>query len=474
MVYRRKDRDSWFVAVPTRNGGRVKRSTGTAHRPTALKIAAMVETLGPKRDRAWDLLDRIEDNTLSLGDLYDAFVMNALGDLRDRLRAKDADAETAALAAAALAADPDIEPEVATWARWLPDEVKPDTVTLYVSYVRTLIPAGVPFRRSALTAPAIARWIDTAESLPQKRRKTTTGESKRKDDPAPRPVSADTRRKRLSAVGSFARYCVRIGVLDSNPARIVEPPPPGKPRLVELDLRDVRRVVDAARPPYRALFALLYGSGIEITVACQLVEGDVDMARREVRARGTKEATRDRIARVADWAWPEFEKHLGTLMPGERVFRGLDRWKASDAHRETLRILGLPHHRVHDARHFYAIRAVRAGTPVEIVARQLGHADAVMVLKTYGKFAPRSDERDRWEKIAAALDTPATVTESGPLGTVAGTSRPATERPGTNKAANPLKDSGFVSGAWGARTPDPRLAKADLGPDPEPEPPPTY
>jgi hypothetical protein len=29
------------------------------------------------------------------------------------------------------------------------------------------------------------------------------------------------------------------------------------------------------------------------------------------------------------------------------------------------------HHRLHDARHFYAVRAVRAGTPYELVARQL-------------------------------------------------------------------------------------------------------
>jgi integrase/recombinase XerD len=59
---------------------------------------------------------------------------------------------------------------------------------------------------------------------------------------------------------------------------------------------------------------------------------------------------------------------------------------------------------MHDARHFYAIRAVRAGTPYELVARQLGHADVQMVARVYGRYAPRSDERDRWEKIAAELD----------------------------------------------------------------------
>jgi hypothetical protein len=37
-------------------------------------------------------------------------------------------------------------------------------------------------------------------------------------------------------------------------------------------------------------------------------------------------------------------------------------------------VSGRPHHRLHAARHFYVIRAVRAGTPFELVARQLGHA----------------------------------------------------------------------------------------------------
>src|SRR5437588_12011934 len=83
-------------------------------------------------------------------------------------------------------------------------------------------------------------------------------------------------------------------------------------------------------------------------------------------------------------AWPYLEEHLGTLTPGERLFRGLDRWAVGAAHRDRLKALGLPHHRLHDARHFYAIRAVRAGTPYDLVGRQLGHADVQMVARIYG------------------------------------------------------------------------------------------
>jgi integrase len=205
-------------------------------------------------------------------------------------------------------------------------------------------------------------------------------------------------------VKSFATYLVAVGAIDSNPLRDVQAPPPGKARVVEIALADVLRIVENAPLPYPALFALLYGAGVEVSAALACVDADVDVSKREVRARGTKAHTRDRVVRVAEWAWPLLKRHVATLLPGERLFRGLSRWDVGSARRARLTALGLPHHRVHDSPHFYAIRAIRAGTPYELVARQLGHADVAMVAKVDGRFAPRSDERDRREKIAAAQD----------------------------------------------------------------------
>jgi len=36
--------------------------------------------------------------------------------------------------------------------------------------------------------------------------------------------------------------------------------------------------------------------------------------------------------------------------------------------------------------------------------RRPWHADVQMVARVYGRYAPRSDERDRWERIAADQD----------------------------------------------------------------------
>ena len=84
--------------------------------------------------------------------------------------------------------------------------------------------------------------------------------------------------------------------------------------------------------------------------------------------------TRDRVVRVAEWAWPFVARHLESLTPGERLFRGLSRWDVGDAHRERLSVLGLPHHRVHDAPHFYAIRAM--GTAVGTGSEALDNDEA--------------------------------------------------------------------------------------------------
>ncbi len=223
---------------------------------------------------------------------------------------------------------------------------------------------------------------------------------------------------------------------------------------VPSSLADVLRIVENAPAPYPALFALLYGAGLEVSAVLRCVDSDVDTKRREVRARGTKAHARDRIVRVAECAWPFVERHLATLTPGERMFRGIDRWQVGDMHRARLTALGLPHHRVHDSRHFYAIRAIRAGTPYELVARQLGHADVAMVAKVYGRFAPRSDERDRWKKIAALQDQ-----KSNEMGTVVGNSPKATEN---DKARKPLGSHALENSRGGTRTRDPGIMSAVL------------
>jgi integrase len=445
MVFRRHGRPTFYLKLPTRTGW-VQRSTDTSDRAVARAMARMLVELGPHGARAWDLLDAVYERRLTLGRLFDAWQMDDLAGLRERMR------------------DVDLTSHVPGWLAWLTDRIRPDTAQHYEAHLRTLMPEGTPFWRSQLTAPAVARWLATRTALAQKRRPSSQVSrrrdfSRRREDPTPRSVSGATKRKYLAAVQSFSRYLVAIGELASNPLRDVSPPPAAGPRCLFLELPDVLRLVEGTAPPYRAVFALAYGAGLEVSAILSLVDADIDSQARQFRAKGTKAWTRDRLARVADWAWPALQEHLATVLPGERVFRGLDRWQAGDVHRERLRALGLEGFRLHDARHHWAVRMARAGAPFELIARQLGHRDVAMVAKVYGRFKPDTEERDRWEHIASDRD----AEKWGGKGAARGAKAEAeSEKQDEESPATLLESEASGDSRGGTRTRDPGIMSAVL------------
>ena len=141
MVYHRTGTDCLYVAVPTPHG-RVKRSTGTSHRPTAKAMARMLHELGPKGRRAWDLLEMVAKGSLTVPALFDAYSRNDLDGLRARLD------------------DVDLAAHIPAWTAWLADRVKPNTADHYVAHLRSLMPDGKPYLRSSFTAPAVFVWIE--------------------------------------------------------------------------------------------------------------------------------------------------------------------------------------------------------------------------------------------------------------------------------------------------------------------------
>ncbi len=285
---------------------------------------------------------------------------------------------------------------------------------------------------------------------------------KGKPDPAPRPVSGSTKLKYLAAVRSFVRYLLDLALLEADPTLGLTRPKAAPPRCELHGLADVIRLVEGSPQPYRALYALAYGAGIEQGALLELVEGNFDVGRKAVRARGTKAHTRDRVAYVAEWAWPHVSEWLEQLLPGERVFRGLDRWQVREHHSERQRALGLPLLRFHDARHHWAVENLRAGVPIELVSRQLGHADGLMVLRVYGRFIPRDVEWGHWraqlsERQRAELEgaaRPGVISGAEVAGVETGEE--------TRKPATP-SECELSENSWGRiRTADPGIMSAVL------------
>lgn len=353
---------TYFAGVPTRSGRWVKRSTGTRDKSLANAMSRMLDDLGPRGKRAWYFLDAIALNQLTVAELFDAYALGQLDSLREQLQ------------------DVDLEPHVDAWLKAIASNVAPDTAAHYKLYVASLIEGDRCFPRSALTHERLVHWL------------------------ASREVGRSTKRKYHAALSGFCEYLKDIGILQRNPVRDVKAPRPAPARMRYLDVSDVQRLIGAQPHTYSVLSALLHGTGMEVSVALGLKRRDVDESRREVRAKGTKTRARDRIAKIAEWAWPKVEKHIALLTPNATLFPGINRWTASDKHREACKALEIEDYQLKDARHTYAVRAIRAGAPFEVVAQQLGHTDTTMVVRVYGRFKPTEQEMTEWERIAAAQD----------------------------------------------------------------------
>jgi integrase len=115
-------------------------------------------------------------------------------------------------------------------------------------------------------------------------------------------------------------------------AKVTRPAMQASPiRFYELDVVE-RIVAYQLTAERRALFALLYGTGIEVSVALALTRADVWEATREIRAAGTKAHSRDRVCRVADWAWDTVWEHCRLKLPGTLLWPEWNRWTVSDWH----------------------------------------------------------------------------------------------------------------------------------------------
>jgi integrase len=371
----------------------------------------MVAQLGPRGQRDWFLLGAVAEGKLSLTELYEAFQdgKEGLEALRRRLQGE--------------INDPDVEPYVAKWLQWVQSHVDADTRDRYDRYVRSLIPVGQPFRRSMLTAERIMDWHSSLTY--EVRRRDRKAERKLKDarkaarergeqvgtDPlgpvytvAAKTASSGTQRKYWAGLASFCGYLVTIGVLPKNVAHDVEAPPQGDPRCEYLSLARVRALVAAQPEPYKTLSMLLHATGMEVSAALRATKRHFSFGDRSIRGLGTKWKTRDRITYIAEWAWHYIRRHVAGLEPDALLFPGLDRWRTLEAHKAACKALSITNYTQHDARHSYAVHAVRCGASFEHVAEQLGHADTQMAIRVYARFTPSARERMAWESRSQEIE----------------------------------------------------------------------
>ena len=366
MPFRRPGRATWYVQFATPRGI-VRRSTGTTDRAAAEAIEAALRALRARG--AHDLLEAAADGRVALEEL------SAQHDDVERLRAR--------------ASELDLEPLVEAWHRELRARVSADTARRYRGAVESLVAPGVPFPRDTFTEKTLDAWMAWRHERP------------------------GTRRRAHAAMSSFAAFLAERGTIASNPMRRIPAPGATPPRCRWIDAAAMTRLAEAQPAPFRALSALMGGTGLGLATVLCLRGLDVDLERREVEASGR--AGR-RIARVADWAWRHVARHARALPIGAELFAGVERSAAERAHREACDREGITDYDLSDQRHSWAVRAVRAGMPAELVARQLGLSGPARVLALYGRFMPARAELERWEQLATAQDAERHATEKVALG----------------------------------------------------------
>jgi integrase/recombinase XerC len=142
--------------------------------------------------------------------------------------------------------------------------------------------------------------------------------------------------RHLSTLRSFFRWACREGHLDKNPARAL--PAPRLPRTLPraMTLPDTERLLDAdddARFPERdrALFELLYATGLRVSEAAGLDLEDVDFTSRILRVVG--KGNKERIAPFGEAA----EEALAVYLPAraKRRVRARRRWTTASRSSST-------------------------------------------------------------------------------------------------------------------------------------------
>jgi integrase len=355
----------FYLYVPLQSGGVRLRTTGTKDAGVYRGMKRMVAQL--KDARRWALLTAVHSGRLTLGALYDAHAANAL------------DALEASLSASKLAAHANA---------YLAHLQSLGRVERYVGGVeRSLqhfIAATASGTTADLTTAAVTAWISGLDASP------------------------GTRRQYLYAVTGFARYLVRVGVLASYPLGAVEAPDknPARKRW-ETEAND-RRIVEAASPKYRALFAFIKATGCDVSTAFRTRRRDVDLDRARVRLQGTKTAQRDVDEAIIEaWALPYLSEHCATHTanallwpegagkPGKHGRHETPFYSVAGAgkhHDKCCAALELEDYTLKDARHSVAVRMRFAGYDYEQIAGQLGNS-AYQVAKVYARFTPTLDRK---------------------------------------------------------------------------------
>ncbi len=316
--------------------------------------------------------------------------------------------------------------------RWLETaslRVRPTTKRVYDTVVRIhLRPdlGSVPLAK--LTSGTVEAWLRAMCD------KTYIPPHRKNAKPVPRPLSAATVHQSFRVLRTALRQAVTLGMLTRSPLAGVKAPRLSYRPMRVWDEEQVRVFLATARRLSRNyavyLTAILTGMRQGELLALRWRDVDLDAGRLSVqhtlrRSRGvvrfaeTKTARSRRTISLPRILVRELE-HLRGLQAEFRKLIGprytdhdlvLSQGNGLPLHANNLsqrelptlaKTAGVPRIRFHDLRHVYATLALRFGTPVKVVAENLGHANISTTMNVYAHvLAPMLQEAS--ETLATRL-----------------------------------------------------------------------
>jgi integrase/recombinase XerC len=236
---------------------------------------------------------------------------------------------------------------------------------------------------------------------------------------AARPYTRSTIARKLSVVRSFLSFCENNGLLEASPGTGVGSPrvPRRLPQvLTPVQAADLLDTIGAEKPLEvrdRALFELIYSSGLRCQEVLDLRLRDVNLDAREVRVKG--KGRKVRVIPVGEVAVNALERYLregrSRLVKGatqdDHVFlsRTGRPLSSSDVQRRLSRYLaraGAPRGTSpHTLRHSFATHLLEGGADLRVIQEMLGHSSlrttqvythvsAAHLRRAYRKAHPRA------------------------------------------------------------------------------------
>jgi site-specific recombinase XerD len=237
--------------------------------------------------------------------------------------------------------------------------------------------------------------------------------------PRRKPYARSTIARKLSVVRSFLAFCRDNGMTDTSPGAGVGSPriPRRLPQVLTpaqtADLLDTIGVATPLEVRDRALFELIYSSGLRCQEVLDLRLRDVNLGPREVRVKG--KGRKVRVIPVGEVALDALERYLREGRP--RLVKGagapdhvfLSRTgrplSSSDVQRRLVRYLakaGAPQGTSpHTLRHSFATHLLEGGADLRVIQEMLGHSSlrttqvythvsAAHLRRAYRKAHPRA------------------------------------------------------------------------------------